>query len=871
MSDLAGKVLAAGLGFARGLLTELVPTDPAALLDLIAPGAAPAAPDLLVALKDDLERARAHASAFAAALQPPPDTLDAASAALGELSAALSALDDACRRVSGASAEPALTRLLDSVLRALPFGGLVSRLGLVPPGLTPADGLTVNGTTLSWRWANPAERALAPEVELANSVLSATLDFGDPRLTFAVSAEVTAGLAAGDALVAAFAGTADVTATLAITVDTRDGVTLGPGVRGRLALPGRPRLPGYELRDLGLLPSQAGFDLTGTLAGTLNGVIAVTVQETGVRLRLDDGHDIVVEPSLSAGAGVRIDAGRIKGGGSLERRGSEYAGTLDLTVGPVEVKAIGLIGTDPFSFVVLLFAEFVPAIQLGLGFTLNGVGGLLAVERAPDPDALRAGLADHTADRLLFPADPQADAAEIAGTLSSVFKPRAGAVAVGPALELGWGAPTSYATAKVAVILTLPAPAVLLLGAVRVTLPTPQTPVVDLNADVYGEIDEDHLLVLVRLGRSRFAGFTLSGDLGLLISWGAEPGFAISAGGFHPAYHAPAELAGMRRLSVDLSPPALLSLRAEAYLALTTNAVMFGCRAELRAEVAGVGAEGHLSFDALLMWDPFGFAIDLRAGVSLLFAGESFAGVELSLHLSGPAPWIAHGTATLELPILPDIDFDLGPLRWGEEDHETPPRIDPRELVVKALGEPGACAPRLPEGVQPVAIFHAPAAGDGPVVDPASGFELRQHVVPLDTEITHIGGSQVSTPRVTLGEPLVGGHALRTAEDTRDPFPLGQFRDLTDDQKLHEPAFTECVSGKRLYGSDQARFGAPAEAQYDWKTVYPRHPAPGQPLAGSLDLPGELVAAVVNLSPVARSRGRLGNSYATVRETVELR
>src|SRR5205085_10849426 len=145
-------------------------------------------------------------------------------------------------------------------------------------------------------------------------------------------------------------------------------------------------------------------------------------------------------------------------------------------------------------------------------------------------------------------------------------------------------------------------PKLILLGLLRVTLPAPQLPIVDLRADVYGEITPDHVLITGSLDGSRMAMMPMSGDIGVLFAFGSRPEMALSAGGFHPAFHPPRELIGMRRLTADLSPPSFITLRAEAYFALTTNSVQLGAWIELRGEVASIGAEAHLGFDAIVLW-----------------------------------------------------------------------------------------------------------------------------------------------------------------------------------------------------------------------------------------------------------------------------
>ncbi|MFD0599450.1 DUF6603 domain-containing protein [Catellatospora coxensis] len=135
-----------------------------------------------------------------------------------------------------------------------------------------------------------------------------------------------------------------------------------------------------------------------------------------------------------------MNAGVVRGGGHLDRHDSGYRGTLALSIGPVQVTAVGLIGTEPgFSLVLLFSTDFAAPIQVGFGFTLDAVGGLLAVARTVSSDAMIAGIHDGTADALLFP--DQLDRVDTA-LLERIFPARGGAVAVGPAFQLGWGTPS---------------------------------------------------------------------------------------------------------------------------------------------------------------------------------------------------------------------------------------------------------------------------------------------------------------------------------------------------------------------------------------------------------------------------------------------
>ncbi len=108
------------------------------------------------------------------------------------------------------------------------------------------------------------------------------------------------------------------------------------------------------------------------------------------------------------GVGVAVDAPAVSGGGYLflDADKGQYAGVVRLNIeGGIAVTAIGLIttrlpsGAPGFSFLVIITAEDFKPIPIGLGFSLTGIGGIVAINRtvrrrlpargAEEPDAER--------------------------------------------------------------------------------------------------------------------------------------------------------------------------------------------------------------------------------------------------------------------------------------------------------------------------------------------------------------------------------------------------------------------------------------------------------------------------------------------------
>jgi hypothetical protein len=496
---------------------------------------------------------------------------------------------------------------------------------------------------------------------------------------------------------------------------------------------------------------------------------------------------------------------------------------------------------------------------LTFGFTLNAVGGIVAIEHRLDTDALRAGLLTGALDHIMFPPDPVAAAPAILSTLERVFPPEQGAIVIGPMVEIGWGRPVSFLTAQLGVILLLPDPRIVIIGRVRIALPAREVPIVDLRATVYGEITPDHLLILVSLNGSRIATFTVFGDIGILLRWGGSPEFAISAGGFHPRYDPPPELTGMHRLGMDLSPPAILTLRSESYFALTSNSVQLGSRVEMGADLGIAEISGHFGFDALIVFAPhFMFVIELGIGLTVRVFGETLLGVYIQLHLSGPAPWRAHGSAEVEF-LFVTVSIDVGPFTWGDHDNPPPAPADPRQLARDAIHHnPGAWQALVPpDADRVVRVVPAPPSEVEVTVHPMGMFDVRQHAIPLETVITRVGANPVpdGMRRVHFGVPLVNAVPAGALSEVTDLFSAGNFLDFSDDQKLSRPSFEPMPAGARIRSAGEtAPFAASQQANLTYETfVCDENGVRGKHSKAAADV---LVASAVMVALAAGAAGR---------------
>ena len=109
--------------------------------------------------------------------------------------------------------------------------------------------------------------------------------------------------------------------------------------------------------------------------------------------------------------GFVVDAKLIEGGGFLffDPASGDYFGVAYLTLKrKLEIKAVGIIqtrmpdGSEGFSFLLIITFEL-PSKQPGMGFRLEGIGGLVGIHRTIDREALVVGMPTTPSITFSFP------------------------------------------------------------------------------------------------------------------------------------------------------------------------------------------------------------------------------------------------------------------------------------------------------------------------------------------------------------------------------------------------------------------------------------------------------------------------------------
>ena len=555
------------------------------------------------------------------------------------------------------------------------------------------------------------------------------------------------------------------------------------------------------------------FEFTGDLIADLL-VFAVAVERFGLRVTLSfppgGGNlgpmqlDVGVAPPRRVS--FEIHTGAVDGAGFVEHfpETGRYLGGLSLDILSVGIDALVIVDTqlpgdpDGWAFFGSLTAQF-PGIPLGFGFTLNGVGGLIALNRTLDVEALAIGLRSGAVDDVLFPADPVGDALALASRIDEYFPLSDGSTVVGPIIEIGWGSPT-LVTGQLGIVISLPDGVVAVLGSLATVLPDPDAPILQLHMDSLGVIDvpAGTFWVQASLYDSTLLGtIHLSGDMATYLSVGAQPYFLMSVGGYHPGWDPPsmlpASMTNLRRMRATIDIADSIGVSVQAYFAITANSVQFGSSVNLVA-TADVGlatytARGWLGFDVLLAFNPLRVSTHMYAGVGIYSGTRELMGVQLDLLLEGPKPWYAIGDAVFKFFGL-DVHFRLEV--GGQAPPVAPPLAHPRADVIHQLRQASAWRELAPTAPVAAAVTYRTVSVDDTTawVRPDHLVAVSQGIAPLHRRLDVVG-SAVPAAGEDLIEISASGIDGVTSTSTivQDWFAPAQFEALTDAARLARASY----------------------------------------------------------------------------------
>lgn len=536
------------------------------------------------------------------------------------------------------------------------------------------------------------------------------------------------------------------------------------------------------------------IELTTTLGANF-GFLTALVENVGIRAELSSPpnggalgpFDFDIGPRPPNGIAVGVDAGVVRGFGYFyfDHEREEYGGALELTIAELfSVKAFGLVNTrmpngeKGFSMVVIMTFEFPdPGIQVGLGFRLLGVGGIIGVERNLDLDELVQRMRSGALLRLLYPKSLEANVVvPLFDDLRAIF-PIGTSTLLGPFFKLAYGTPT-LVDIKIGVIFEIPGN-IAIIGVVSAVLPKEEGAVLRLTVSFVGVIEpgKKRIWFFAVLFDSRLVSFVLEGELGLLAQYGNDSALLLSAGGFHPRYDPPPlPFPTPARLALEILNKDNAKIRAEAYFAIWSGGVMFGVRAELYFGYSEFKLTGDVHWDCLIRFNPFSFDVDIGASLSAEVFGVGCFSVHIGLHLEGPKKYRANGRIKIAIRFAPDIHKRLDK-EWGSDAGGQLPSIQIFDLVAAEIDRPANWGTELPNGARLLVTLRDRAEGDAAiVVHPSGRVRVSQGMVPLGLTLEKVGNQRPSDVNHLTLSPV--GASLTKIGDVLDRFAAGQFLDI---------------------------------------------------------------------------------------------
>lgn len=444
------------------------------------------------------------------------------------------------------------------------------------------------------------------------------------------------------------------------------------------------------------------------------------------------------------GIGISIDTVAVKGAGfiSIDLEKGEFFGSIEIRV----VDKFGVAGfvlcdtgakSGMFSLATLITASFSPGIPLGMGFSLTGVGGCLGLNRMLDRKGIMDGVRQGTLKSVFFVSDLANHLSEVKSNAEKFFPAKKnqfylgllGQISFEPVVKCDFG-----------LMLQLPDPTeIIIVGALNVSVGEDDFQPVCINVYFAGGINfEEGIWFDASIIDSQIVGLELSGDMAFRLFWGgANKGFLMSVGGFHPAY-IPEEglmVSNMKRLSIGMDYD-ILRIKLESYFAVTSNSFQIGADLDLKIGWDKFGITGYAGFDALFQFDPFLFMFNVRAGVSVKCGSWTLMSIDLSMDVQGPAPWKISGSAKFWFVFIPiKVGFNL---EWGDDTPELPSEeIDILPLLEKEIESIYNWTVQTPEADESVILCERDGA---------------EKVIPLQPYTRCFSFNQSQLPFKTVGE-----------------------------------------------------------------------------------------------------------------------
>jgi hypothetical protein len=418
---------------------------------------------------------------------------------------------------------------------------------------------------------------------------------------------------------------------------------------------------------------------------------------------------------------------------------------------------------------------------------------------------------------------------------------------------------------ELGILLEIPVPRIAILGVLKAMLPEEEAAILRLQVNFLGIIDFENKYISfdATLFDSRLLIYTLTGDMAFRLSWGEQPMFILSVGGFHPAYHdAPQDLRSMKRLAISLLSGDNPRISVMSYFAVTSNTVQFGARAELYAAAAGFNVFGFIGYDVLFQLEPFKFIAAFEAGLALRRGTSTIMGIHVSGQLSGTKPWNARGDASISILFFEvSVSFNES---WGDRaDRVEPGREDLIARLTVEINDNRNWKAAIPAGNSlHVSLRTLELPPDQLVVHPMGVLTFSERLVPLGVEIAKFGNR---VPKDAKKFEIKATDPDARTAPVSEEFAPANFFEKSDDQKLSSPSFDRMTSGFEVTGAATLVMPTAVNKSVDYELTYVREKRTERSRGGKYRFANRAFrestkAGAVARSPLSHARNRISDN-----------
>ena len=239
---------------------------------------------------------------------------------------------------------------------------------------------------------------------------------------------------------------------------------------------------------------------------------------------------------------------------------------------------------------------------------------------------------------------------------------------------------------------------------------------------------------------------TLEGEMGLLVAWGDDANFVLSAGGFHPRFNPPPlPFPAPKRIAISLLNTDIARIRTETLFRRHVEHRAVRLRAPSSCSTSTIArVDGHMAFDALFQFSPFYFIIEISASVSLKVFGVGLFSIHLEFELSRARRRTAR-TAPARSASSSSTSRPTSTSPGARREDTTLPPIAVMPLLRDEFDKAENWRAELPpQNNLLVSLRKLPESESAQVLHPLGSLRVSQRAVPLDLKIDKVGNQKPS-------------------------------------------------------------------------------------------------------------------------------